>query len=153
MCSLGALAKVSPGVTILLKSGEKVSFAFTEKPVIVTGSSAVSVSVGGMERVSYPYTDFSRILFEGVEITAIELPSVEKSVPHAVFLVENDVLHANGLKVGERVMVYSLNGMLVTSSEANSVGCVHFQLSQLPKGVLVIRTQGGISYKLMNYQK
>lgn len=150
VCSSGALAKVSPGITFLIKSGEKVSFVFSEKPVIITGSETVSVFIGGTERVSFPYADLGRILFEDVEMTAIEMASVGKVAPHVVFLLEKDILHGSGLKVGERVCIYSLYGKLVSVFKADDNGNVDVLLPQLSKGVFVVHTQGGISYKFMN---
>lgn len=39
----------NPGVTFQLRSGQKVSFSFAEKPVIALSDANLSVSVGGVE--------------------------------------------------------------------------------------------------------
>lgn len=152
-CSAGAWASGSPGVSFVLKSGQKVSFAFSERPIVSTASDAVSVSVGGTERVSYPYADVARILFESVETTGISLPRqdggwVEGS--HTVFCFTEGGLRASGMRAGECICVYSLSGGLVASLKAGSDGAASLQLSSLPQGVYVVRTQGGVSYKFLN---
>lgn len=151
--SAWVMAEMSPGVTFLLKSGQKVSFAFTERPVVMTAADVVSVSTDGVERVSYAYSDVQRILFgEGVP-TGISLPQaggVSDYVSHAVFCLSNGGLRASGLKAGERLDIYSLSGSLVVSAKAGADGVAALHLSSLPKGVLIVRTQGGVSYKLMN---
>lgn len=148
-----AWAAGSPGVTFVLKSGGKVSFAFTERPVVQTASDAVSVSVGGTERVSYPYADVARVVFEDVDATGISLPNQggdDAPGIHTVFAFDGGSLVASGLKVGERVSVYSLQGGLAASLAAGSDGVAALQLSSLPQGVYVVRTQGGVAYKFMN---
>lgn len=155
-CSAWAWAAVSPGVSFVLKSGGKVSFAFSERPVVQTASDAVSVSVGGTERVSYPYADVARIVFEEVEVdpTGISLPLVNggdgAAGSHAVFAFDDGRLVASGLKAGERISVYSLSGGLSASLKAGSDGVATLSLSSLPHGVYAVRTQGGVSYKFMN---
>lgn len=54
----------NPGVTFLLRSGKKVSFTFAEKPVIALSDANLSVSVRGVERVSYAYADVQRVVVE-----------------------------------------------------------------------------------------
>lgn len=151
-CPAGAWADSSPGVSFVLKSGGKVSFAFSERPSITTASDAVAVSVGGTECVSYPYSDVARILFEDVETngvtTGISQPRDEAG--HTVFAFDGDRLVVSGLKVGERVNVHSLSGVLVASLKAGADSQTSIQLSSLPQGVYVVRTQGGISYKFLN---
>lgn len=147
--SVWAWAESSQGVTFLLKSGQKVSFAFTERPVIATSKEAVSVSTDGTERVSYAYADVARILFEESVVSAVESPVDDKAV-HVVFLMDNGGLHARGLKTGELVGVYTLTGERVLSAKASSDGRVDLPCTTLSKGVYVISTHSGISYKWMN---
>ena len=59
----------NPGVTFLLRSGEKVSFSFAEKPVIALSDANLSVSVCGVERVSYAYADVQRVV--GLKISLV----------------------------------------------------------------------------------
>lgn len=151
--SAGAWATDMPGVSFVLRSGEKVSFAFTERPVVLTASDAVSVSVGGAERVSYPYADVARVVFEDVDATGISLPKQggdDAPGIHAVFAFDGDKLVASGLKAGERISVYTLKGGLAASLAAGSDGVAVLQRSSLPQGVYVVRTQGGVAYKFMN---
>lgn len=158
LCSLlalpaAALASSSPGVSFVLKSGQKVSFAFGEQPVVRTGSDAVSVSVGGTERVSYPYSDVARIVFEDVESTpaGITLPQASGTdALHTVFTLSGNTLQASGLTSGERLSVYTLSGTLATSLSAGADGTATLHLAPLAKGTYVVRTQGGVSYKFIN---
>lgn len=138
------------GVSFVLKSGGKVSFAFSERPSISTASDAVAVSVAGVERVSYPYSDVARVLFEDVETTGIAQPRQGDEACHAVFAFDGGRLAASGLGAGERVVVYSLSGRQAASLVAGVDGRASLQLSSLPQGVYLVRTQGGLSYKILN---
>ena len=53
----------NPGVTFLLRSGQKVSFSFAEKPVIALSDANLSVTVRSVECVSYAYADVQHVFF------------------------------------------------------------------------------------------
>lgn len=140
----------SPGVTFLLRNGQKVSFAFAQKPVIAVNNSDLSVSVSGAEQVSYAYADVQHVFFSNDVASGISSVLSGSSHQGVVFSWQNGLLQSTGLMPGEQVRVYSLDGKLALSSQAQCDGTLQLSFSSQPKGVYVVRTQGGLSYKLFN---
>ncbi len=140
----------SPGVTFLLRSGQKVSFAFSQKPVIAVSNTDLAVSVSGVQRVSYAYADVQRIYLSDDVASGIAPVQTNPSQKSVTFSWQNGVLMASGLNPNEQVRVFSLDGKLALSGQAQADGSVQLSFSSIPQGVYVVRTQGGLSYKLFN---
>ena len=138
----------SPGVTFLLRSGQRVSFTFDEKPVVAFNSANLSVSVRGVERVSYAYADVQRVLVEDDVVSAISYVATNGNSQHVVFNLSATSLAVSGLAAGEPISLYATDGKLVYCEKANAEGKVVISLSSLLQGIYVVRTQSGISYKL-----
>lgn len=137
----------NPGVTFLLRSGQKVSFSFAEKPVVALSDANLSVSVGGVERVSYAYADVQRVVVVDDVVSAIDNVVANDKSQHVVFSVSANALNVSGLAVGERFSLYAIDGKLMLSEKANAEGKAAMNLSSLKQGIYVVRTQSGISYK------
>lgn len=137
----------NPGVTFLLRSGQKVSFSFAEKPVVALSDDYLSVSVGGVERVSYAYADVQRVVVVDDVVSAIDNVVANDKSQHIVFSFSANVLNVSGLAVGERFSLYAIDGKLMLSEKADADGKAAISLSSLQQGVYVVRIQSGISYK------
>lgn len=137
----------NPGVTFLLRSGQKVSFSFAEKPVVALSDKYLSVSVGGVERVSYAYADVQRVVVVDDVVSAIDNVVANDKSQHIVFSFSANVLNVSGLAVGERYSLYAIDGKLMLGEKADADGKAAISLSSLQQGIYVVRTQSGISYK------
>lgn len=138
----------NPGITFQLRNGKKVSFAFAEKPVIALSDANLSVSVHGVERVSYAYADVQRVVVESDVVNAINDVATNGKSQHVVFNLSASTLAVEGLAANEQISIYAADGKLVLSQRANAEGKATVSLSSLQQGVYVVRTQSGISYKL-----
>lgn len=137
----------NPGVTFLLRSGQKVSFSFAEKPVVALSDANLSVSVGGVERVSYAYAEVQRVVVVDDVVSAIDNVLANDKSQHIVFSVSANALNVSGLAVGERFSLNAIDGKLMLSEKADADGKAAMNLSSLQQGIYVVRTQSGISYK------
>lgn len=137
-----------PGVTFLLRSGQKVSFAFAEKPVVAFSDENLAVSVGGEQRVSYAYADVQRVFVEDDVVSAVGNVVANVQPGHAIFTLSANTLSATGLAASDQLSLYAADGKLVLTTQANAEGKATISLSALQQGVYVVRTQSGISYKL-----
>lgn len=137
----------NPGVTFLLRSGQKVSFSFAEKPVVALSDANLSVSVGGVERVSYAYADVQRMVVVDDVVSAIDNVVANAKSQHIVFSVSANALNVSGLAVGERFSLNAIDGKLMLSEKADADGKAAMNLLPLQQGIYVVRTQSGISYK------
>lgn len=137
----------NPGVTFLLRSGRKVSFSFAEKPVVALSDANLSVSVGGVERVSYAYAEVQRVVVVDDVVSAIDNVVANDKSQHVVFSFSANVLNVSGLAANESIALYTIDGKLMLSEKANAEGKAAMNLSSLQQGIYVVRTQSGISYK------
>ena len=137
----------NPGVTFLLRSGQKVSFSFAEKPVVALSDANLSVSVGGVERVSYAYAEVQRVVVVDDVVSAIDNVVANDKNQHVVFSFSANVLNVSGLAANESIALYATDGKLLLSEKANAEGKAAMNLSSLKQGIYVVRTQSGISYK------
>lgn len=137
----------NPGVTFLLRSGQKVSFSFAEKPVVALSDANLSVSVGGVERVSYAYAEVQRVVVVDDVVSAIDNVVANDKNQHVVFSFSANVLNVSGLAANESMALYATDGKLMLSEKANAEGKAAMNLSSLKQGIYVVRIQSGISYK------
>ncbi len=137
----------NPGVTFLLRSGQKVSFSFAEKPVVALSDDYLSVSVRGVERVIYAYADVQRVVVVDDVVSAIDNVVADDKSQHVVFSFSANVLNVLGLAANESIALYATDGKLMLSEKANAEGKAAMNLSSLQQGIYVVRTQSGISYK------
>ena len=138
----------NPGVTFLLRSGQKVSFSFAEKPVVALSDEYLSVSVGGVERVSYAYADVQRVVVVDDVVSAINNVMANDKSQHVVFSFSASTLNVSGLAANESIALYATDGKLMLREKADAHGKAAMNLSSLQQGIYIVRTQSGISYKL-----
>lgn len=136
------------GVTFLLRSGKEVSFTFAEKPVIALSDANLSVSVRGVELVSYAYADVQRVVVADDVFSAIDNVVANDKSHHVVFSFSASTLNVSGLTANESIALYTIDGKLMLRKRADADGKAAMNLSSLQQGIYVVRTQSGISYKL-----
>lgn len=137
------------GVVVVLKNGNTVGFAFTEKPVIEPGESLVLRTPSG-KQVSYDYANVRKVFWGGSTVTAIDNAKSE-ATHHVQFRIMDNGIEVSGLARGERVTVYTVNGSLITSGTSPSDdGILTLYLPAGQRTVYIVRTSTGISYKFIN---
>lgn len=130
------------GVVLLLRNGNSVKFAFSEKPVMVTGRTLTMKTTS--ETVDYNYTEIKRSYFGEITSSIDEVRGNSKL--ESLFRMTPAGMEVTGLQQGEKVSVYTVGGKLVYS--AKSTGC---QLNiNLPsdRQVYVVKTDNGVSFKI-----
>ncbi|WP_333681998.1 secretion protein [Prevotella pectinovora] len=130
------------GVVLLLRNGNSVKFAFSEKPVMVMGSTLTMKTTS--ETVDYNYTEIKRSYFGEITSSIDEVRGNSKS--ESLFRMTPAGMEVTGLQQGEKVSVYTVGGKLVYS--AKSTGS---QLNiNLPsdRQVYVVKTDNGVSFKI-----
>ncbi len=138
----------TPGVTFLLNSGTKVSFAFSAKPSISVSSDGIIVSAQDHDDVCYLFSDVQRFFFEDDVDTAVKGVKTEKLV-NPIFSYVNGVVTVCGISPNEQVAVYSLSGSKVNSEKADHSGRASVDMGHVPAGMYVVSTASGVSFKLL----
>ena len=134
-----------PGVKILLKSGQQLSFCFKQKPLVKTTPQELTLYAEDKIWVSCPYADVLRMeMVDNVE-TGIISTKVSKNA--ITVKTSADAIDISGLSAGETVTICTTGGMETLHTAADTDGRVSITLSALPKGIYVITTGSGINYK------
>lgn len=147
LSAAAAYAGSGAGVTVLLRDGGKVSFAFAEKPVMGLTSDGLKISAEGKDAVSYLFADVQRFYFEDDIDSGISSVTGGDS-SHAVFSYADGSLHVSGLPAATAVHVYTADGKTVVAGAANADGKATINLSSQPAGVYVVGVKGGAGFKL-----
>lgn len=130
------------GVVLLLRNGNSVKFAFSEKPVMVTGRTLTMKTTS--ETVDYNYTEIKRSYFGEITSSIDEVKGNSES--ESLFRMTPAGMEVTGLQQGEKVSVYTVSGKLVYSTKSTGS-----QLNiNLPsdRQVYVVKTDNGVSFKI-----
>ena len=145
---LGAMAG-EPGVTFLFANGQKASFTFASKPEIEVGADRLTLSSLKSSSVSYIFANVQKFYFED-DVVDTGIQEVKAgSATHPVFSCNNGVIAVSGLKAAEHVNVFSIGGSKIGEAKADNAGCASVDLSGAAKGVYVVSTGSGVSFKLL----
>ncbi len=146
LCS-GVNALADEGVVLTLKDGQELRFMFSEKPTVIHGRE-LTIIASDATTVSYDYTQVRSLRFGEFVPTAIE--EVEgDSAPVVSFKIVDGTLYVYGLPAGERVSVYTISGQRVGAKRQSDNGVV-LSLPLTSRGVLIVTTSTGISYRVLN---
>lgn len=149
LCMVSAInALADEGVILTLKSGQEVGFLFTRKPSIITSDTALAISTGDGQEVSYDYAEVRSIRLGAIIETGLDKTPAQEPTS-VTFKVDDSMLNVYNLPVGVSVSIYTLNGhCLATQSQTTDGATMSIPLND--KGVLVVRTSNGISYRILN---
>lgn len=138
------------GVLLLLTDGSSVGFTFSQKPKMIVGSDELQLLASTGDEIAYPYSRVKRTYFGDITTTGINRVTAGKTTPSVLFKSTADGIEVEGLKAGERVTVYGIDGTTVASATAaNDGGTVYLQIPFRSRAVYIVRTTGGISYKFL----
>lgn len=135
------------GVVLTLRSGKSVSFAFDRRPVIVTGSE-LTMQTGDGTSVSYAYDEVENVRWGEIDdLTSVVSDAAQPVGDNIVFRLRGDGIEAQGLAKGQSLTAYSIDGRVVASARAADNEPTFISLPE-GKGVYVVRTSTGVSYKV-----
>lgn len=136
------------GVTFLFRNGTKASFAFSAKPCLAMTADGISVTAVGENTATFLFSDVQRYYFEDISLSSIKAVK-DQWASSPVFRYANGAVTVQGMKPGERVSVATVSGALVSTASADDQGTAQVDLSASPKGMYVIGTASGVSYKIV----
>ena len=140
----------NPGITLLLQSGQEVSFCFSQSPTFVVENEELIVKVANVPQASFSYSEVKNIqILENVNTGISTVYSVADDA-RAVFSFANGIFKVTGLSKAEHVSFYSVGGQLILQEKGHDDGTLSVSLTSLPKGICIVRLQSGVSYKFFN---
>lgn len=140
----------NPGVSLLLKNGQKVSFCFSKSPTFVVNNDELIVNEAGVPKASFSYSEVQNVqIVEDVNTGIIAVPTIANSA-HKVFQILDGKITVSGLSKAECVSFYNVGGQLLLQEKSQADGTLSVSFTSLPKGICIVRLQGGVSYKFFN---
>lgn len=149
MFLLPVAASAEDGIIVQMNDGTEVGFAFSKSPTIVTSD---SVQIETSEAtVKYPYANVQKVYWGEVKEPTSAIGKLEQgAAKRIVFRITADGIEASGLQAGEHVSLYGIDGAQMASGAAdNDGGSVLLQLPTGQRGVYIVRTGSGVSYKFI----
>lgn len=134
------------GVIVKLKDGGEVGFVFSSKPNVAPGEE-LTISTADGTVVSYDYAEVRSVSFGEVTVTGVDDVETSPSCD-VVFRLLDGRLTVEGLSAGASVSVYTVGGQLLTTEKQTADGAA-LSVPLDARGVLIVRTSTGVSYKVM----
>lgn len=144
---MSTVAMAEDGVIVKLKNGSEVGFVFSSKPNVTPGAE-LSITTSDGASVSYDYAEVRSVRFGDVTSTGID-DVTSSPVCDVVFRLLDGKVVVEGLPAGESVSVYNASGQLLATEKQSADGTA-LSVPLDARGVLIVRTSTGVSYKVMN---
>lgn len=144
-------SQVKQQVLVIISGTDSVAFALTDNPVISFQDNNLLVKslddslVVSLANANYFFDE--RIIAEHTttDISVPTLPGINQKQPQLAFT--NGMV--SGLRSGDIVRVFRVNGTLVKVIKADAQGHAALELRQLPNGIYIIKTPNN-SIKIIN---
>ena len=130
---LGALADGVRFLVVNAKDGTKTTFGLAEEPKI-------SFSNGELNIFSRSRTFSIRLADVQNYVFSEESTGITEVIKDGSVKLENGFVIFNGLAAGSKVVAFMQDGKLVKESKADSNGTAIFDLTGLPKGILILQS-------------
>lgn len=149
--SMAAETKNVQYLVLEQEDGTEAKFALTDYPVITFNEDGDMVVACNNQTVSFTPQALLKheIITEEIDetTTAIQTVRDNQDITPGKPTVSFGQAEFSGLKEGQRVMVYSLDGKMVASTSVNANGKANIDLTALPRGVYILRAPN-YSYKV-----
>ena len=115
------------------KDGTKTTFGLAEEPKISFSNGELNI-VSNSQSFSISLADIQNYVFSE------ESTGITEVIKDGSVKLENGFVVFNGLAAGSKVVAFMQDGKLVKECKADSNGTAIFDLSDLPKGILILQS-------------
>lgn len=119
------------------KDGQKFSFGFDDKPVIIYTENDLVLKTAKTE-VQYPLASLAKLTFSDPD-TGVDPVSVDQISPE--ISLDNYMINITGAKADIKVNVISSDGKTLAAYKTDSEGTVTFSIADLPVGIYIINSE------------
>ena len=116
--------------------GERMICQFSENPKLTHNDKTVTLATSRVT-VTYQTSEITKVYIDGDSSTKIESVNIDGEK----IIINDDAVYLTGLSNGQIIRVYSVKGDLVKSLPVSDNGSVTIQLTNLPKGLYIIKTK------------
>ncbi len=125
-------------LSVLMKDGTSVYFLLAEKPYITFQNDEMKI-VSDTDEALVKRTLVERFEFVNEIPAGIEDVEEQDEQLRANFKLDGDAVYITGLASGSKVVLYAMDGRVVTTSVAAADGCVTLSLNTLPSGIYIVK--------------
>ena len=125
-------------LSVLMKDGTSVYFLLAEKPYITFQNDEMKI-VSDTDEALVKRTLVERFEFVNEIPAGIEDVEEQDEQLRANFKLDGDAVYITGLASGRKVVLYAMDGRVVTTSVAAADGCVTLSLNTLPSGIYIVK--------------
>lgn len=131
-------ANAADSIILWRTNGEKITINIGERPKITFGNGEVTITTANGS-VAYPAGELQRCTYESIT-DGIEGMEVTKTPSLAM---DGNGVTVTGLPAASQVAVYSVNGLLLSSMQADNSGKATVCTTTMPEGVYIVKTTVG----------
>lgn len=131
VASLNGSAEVKY-LVVNLNDGTNATFALADDPVITNTSSALQVKTAE-KSIEVSFSNLKNYQFSDSDSGVFENFASKDGC-----WIQNDIIHIDGLKPQTAVNVFTLDGRLLNSTNADADGRTHIDLSSFSLGVYIV---------------
>lgn len=143
--SLSVSAEEQQLLTIIFHDGHKCSYALNDRPKVTFDSNTLYVKATSVEN-DYVLTDVNKFIF--TEGTPTKLAAVTAGEFRFSFTDGKNIV-LEGHAAGTAVRIFDTTGKAVGATTANGEGRATINMDSLKKGIYVINTADGKTYKVI----
>ena len=140
----GLSLQAETNLVVWKKDCSKVAFALNEEPKVTFSEKSLMINSNTVT-VSYDLEDMAKFTYEDSESQGIGNVENDKE---SSFKFDGEMLLFPSLKMGSKVSIHNLGGVLVFTRTIEAAGDYSFPISHLDKGVYVVSVDG-LTYKIV----
>lgn len=146
MLARTAMAESVEDIVVAFRDGSFIRYTFGERPNVSFDENDVIITTS-VASALYPFSSVKEIYFE--EIPGNSIADMPEDANTIVFNYSNrNSVVVSGMKDGDIVSVYAINGILLGRQKGNEYGCAEVNLADLPSGVYIINVNNKQSIKI-----
>lgn len=116
------------------KGGTQTVFAFAQKPIITFRGEALVINSNDKAEFTISMADVQNYTFVASS-TGVD----EVKVAGNTHIIKNGHVVFKGMKAGQTVSIYSIDGKLLNSVKADGEGIADIELNTLSKGISIVK--------------
>ena len=129
-------------MTIHLKDGSLIDFAFKYQPVVTFTETDVVLTTANGLRITYPLSKLTKFTFSAKDIPGpTDVDEIKDDVRKVTFSVDEYNVSIDGAKAEMAVRLIASDGKVVGSYKTDKEGSLSFSIAELPDGIYIISSE------------
>ncbi len=128
-------------ISVHLKEGNPLYFAFKFKPVISFTDSDIVLTTSEGVSLTYPLAGVVKFTFENMDNIPTETDKIADEIKKVTISIDEYFVTLTGAQSETSVRILSSDGKQINTYKTDKEGSVSFSISELPQGAYVISSE------------